>query len=129
MELCWQLVVSNGHGQLRRWMVIVVHSVSCHQLPRHFSDQCQRLVPLVDHQTHCALLDHLFQHVQVLQLHVFLLRRAKMIFQIVLQLGALLIDVREVDEKSRAHVPFQLLGAVAVVVGSVVAQQQVAVLE
>jgi len=81
------------------------------------------------HQAHGALLNHLFQHVKVLELHIFLLRRAKVIFQIVLQLGALLVYIRKVDEEPGAHIPLQLFGAVTVVVRRVVAQQQVAVLE
>lgn len=134
MVLLLTVVMSRGrygHGQLRRLrrMVIVVHSLSGHQLPREFRDERQRLEPLVYHQAHGALLDHLLEHVQVLQLHVLLLGRAKVVLQIVLQLGALLVDVGEVDEEPRAHVPFQPLDAVAVVVGRVVAQQQVAVLK
>jgi len=121
--------VPDGHGQLRLWMVIVVHALTGHQPPRQFGDQRQRLMPLVYHQAHGALLDHLFQHVEVLKLHVFLLGRAKVIFQIVLQLGTLLVYVGEVDKEPRAHVPFQLLSAITIVVGCVVAQQQVAVLE
>jgi len=52
-----------------------------------------------------------------------------MIFQIVLKLGALLVYIREVNEEPGAHIPLQFLGTVTIVVGRVVAQQQVAVLE
>jgi len=52
-----------------------------------------------------------------------------MIFQIVLKLGALLVYIGEVDEEPGAHISLQFLGTVTVVVGRVVAQQQVAVLE
>lgn len=95
---------------------------------RQLLDQRQRLPSLVAHQAHRRLLHHAVQQHQVLVLQRLFLGVHEVVPQVILQLGALLLDVREVYEEARAHVPLQSLYVVGAR-GAVVLHQQVAVLQ
>lgn len=91
-------------------------------------DQGERLPSLVPHQAHGGLLHHVVQQHQVLILEGLLLGADKVIPQVVLEFCALLADVREIDEESRAHVPLQRLYVLGLR-GFVHLDQKVAILE
>ena len=79
------------------------------------------------HQADGGLVHHLVQDHEVLVLEA-VFGTLEVVVQVVLQLGSLLIDVREVDEEPRAHVPLRRLHLVRA--GRPVAlAEQVAVLE
>lgn len=75
-------------------------------------DEGEGLSSLVAHQADSGLLHYAVEQHQVLVLQGLLLGSHEVIPQVVLELGALLADVREVDEESRAHVPLEGLDVV-----------------
>ena len=89
-------------------------------------DQRQRQPTLVAHQTDGGLVHHLVQPHQILRFGVIVV--VEVVLQIRLELVALLVQIGEVDEESRAHVPFQILDLFRRF-RRVTANQQVAVLE
>lgn len=59
------------------------------------------------HQAYGGLFHHAVKQHQVLVFKGFLLGTDEVVPQIVLELGPLLADVREIDEESRAHVSLE----------------------
>lgn len=68
-------------------------------------DEAERLAPLVSHQAHRALPDHVIQRGQIVILP--LLQVHKVVLQVGLQLPPLLTHVGEIYEEAGAHVPLQ----------------------
>jgi len=85
------------------------------------------LPPLVAHQAHCALVNHLVQNHQVVVFQLAV-RPVEVVIQELEQLVMLLSQVGEVDEKSAAHVALHGLDRLRPG-GSVVLHQKVAVLQ
>ena len=79
------------------------------------------------HQTERGLIDHLVQDHQVMVLGL-VFRALEVVVQIVFQLALLLVDVREVNKESRAHVALHAFDLV-MRGRSVASAQEVAVLQ
>lgn len=111
-------------GEIQR-SVVFGHRV--HDLISEFVDQRESLASFVTHQADGRVVDDVPQQDKVLVLEDFFFGPDEVVPKVVFELGALLVDIREVDEKPRAHVPLEHLDSVRIR-GFVPAYQQMAIL-
>lgn len=91
-----RLVVAGDAGGVRDGALLRQHP------ERHQREEVEGLPPLVAHQAHGALVDHLPEDLQVVVLALLL--ADEVAHQVCLHLALLLPDVREVYEEAGAHV-------------------------